>query len=110
MPSFHSQYLWTAISQDEGCIAEAANRIEKAWDSPSQLFCVTRLKMLILCAFSQAMVYSHDIWPHTALGGRLSFTEIKMLRYFHGISLEDHITKEKSCNLARVEEGKVSMV
>ena len=71
----------------------------------------TRLKMLLykVCIWP-AMLYGNEIWPLTQyLEDRLSSSEMRMLCYIHGISLEEHRGNEEIPNLAQAEAVGVLM-
>jgi len=112
------KYLGTMIHQEGGCKTEIEKRIGKAWDRWRSLTGVmcdrkvpTRLKMLMYkVCIRPAMLYGHEIWPLTrTLEDRICATEMRMLRYIHGISLEEHRRNEEIRKEAGVEDISVLM-
>jgi hypothetical protein len=112
------KYLGTTIHQDGGCRVEVEKRIGKAWDRWRDLTGMlcdkkvpTKLKMLLYkVCIRPTIMYGNEIWPLTKyLEDRISSTEMRMLRYIHGISLEEHRRNEDIRKLAGVEPISVLM-
>lgn len=112
------RYLGTTIHQDGGCKAEVERRVSKAWDRWRSLTGVlcdrkvpTRLKMLLYkVCIRPTLLYGNELWPLTQrLEDRISSTEMRMLRYIHGISLEEHRRNVEIRELAGVEAISVLM-
>ena len=86
-------------------------RIFKAWNKWRELIRVlcdkkmpVHLKILIYkTAIRPALLYGNETWPVTgAQIDRVSSTEMRMLRYCMGISLEEHRRNEEITSEARI--------
>ena len=106
------------IHQEGGCKVEVEKRIGKAWDRWRSLTGVlcdkkvpTRLKMLLYkVCIRPAMLYGHEIWPLTQrLEDRICTSEMRMLRYIQGISLEEHLRNEEIREKAGIEAISIVM-